>query len=152
MTLSLRDHLFEAPPISQPLTAEFGDAIRLLGYDVDTSRAKSGGEIQLVLYWQAITTPTDHYTVFTHVIGADGQIYGQFDSPPSGEAWLTGTWLPGEVVIDQRTIPLRQELAAGTYEMLVGLYTAADSQRLPVTMEGQPQAGDQLVLTAVSIR
>jgi hypothetical protein len=152
MTLSLRDHLFEAPPISQPLTAEFGDAIRLRGYDLDTSRAQSGGEIQLVLYWQAITTPADHYTVFTHVVGADGQIYGQFDSPPSGEAWLTGTWLPGEVVIDQRTIPLRQELAAGTYEMLVGLYTAADGQRLPVTVEGQPQAGDQLILTAVSIR
>jgi 4-amino-4-deoxy-L-arabinose transferase-like glycosyltransferase len=152
MTLSLRDHLFDPPLISQPLTAQFGQAIRLLGYDIDTSQAQGGGEIQLTLYWQAITTPPAHYTVFTHIVGADGQIYGQFDSPPSGDAWLTGTWLPGEVIIDQRTIPLRAELAAGAYELLVGLYTAADGQRLPVTVEGQLQTRDQLVLTAVPIR
>jgi hypothetical protein len=151
MTLSLRDHLFEPPPISQPLTAEFGEAIRLLGYDINTERAKSGGELGLTLYWQATATPADHYTVFNHVVDAAGQIVGQFDGPPSGDAWLTGTWLPGEVIIDQRTIPLRPDLPDGTYNVLVGLYAADSGQRLPITQDGQPQAGDQLVLTAVSI-
>jgi 4-amino-4-deoxy-L-arabinose transferase-like glycosyltransferase len=152
MTLSLRDHLFELPPISQPIIAQFGDTIRLSGYDVNTSQARSGGEIQLTLYWQAIATPPTNYTVFTHVVAADGQIYGQFDSPPSGDAWLTATWLPGEVIIDRRTIPLRPDLAEGTYELLVGLYTADNGQRLPVTLNDQPQANDQLLLTAVPIR
>ncbi|MCL4265630.1 MAG: glycosyltransferase family 39 protein [Anaerolineae bacterium] len=151
MTLSLRDHLFEPPPISQPLTAEFGDSIQLLGYDVDTSRATSHGEIHLTLYWQAVTTPPDHYTVFNHVTGADGQIVGQFDGPPSGDAWLTGAWLPGEVVIDQRTIHLHPNLAGGSYNLLVGLYKASDGQRLPVSLAGQRQENDQLVLTAVTI-
>ncbi|MCB8943829.1 MAG: glycosyltransferase family 39 protein [Ardenticatenaceae bacterium] len=151
MTLSLREHIFSAPAISQPLVAQFGDSIRLLGYDVDTSRAKSGGEIRLTLYWQALTTPPDHYTVFNHVTGADGQIVGQFDGPPSGDAWLTGTWLPDEVIVDERTIPLRSDVADGSYNLIVGLYVADTGQRLSVQREGQLQANDQVVLTAVTI-
>lgn len=149
MTLSLREHLFEPPAMSHPLTTtvQFGDSIQLLGYDMDTNN----GQINLILYWQAVNTPPDHYTIFTHVTGADGQIVGQFDSPPSGDAWLTGTWLPGEVVIDRRTIPLQPNLAHGSYDVLVGLYTATNGQRLPVILDGQPQAHDQLVLTAVTI-
>ena len=152
MTLSLREHLFEPPFISQPLQAQFGDAIQLLGYDVDNNQAKSGGNIQLILYWQAVATPAEHYTVFNHVTGMDGQIVGQFDGPPSGEAWLTGTWLPGEVIVDRRTIPLRTGIGVGVYDLVVGLYNADSGQRLPVTVNGQAQVNDQLLLTAVSIR
>lgn len=149
MTLSLREHLFEPPAMSHPLplAAQFGDSIQLLGYDIATNN----GQIDLILYWQALTTPPEHYTIFTHVTGADGQIVGQFDGPPSGDAWLTGAWLPGEVVIDRRTIPLQPNLTAGSYNLLVGLYKASNGQRLPVTLDGQPQANDQLLLTAVTL-
>ncbi|HID50564.1 MAG TPA: phospholipid carrier-dependent glycosyltransferase, partial [Anaerolineae bacterium] len=34
MTLVTRDHSFEVPPISQPRSAQFGNSIRLLGYDL----------------------------------------------------------------------------------------------------------------------
>ena len=151
MSLSLRDHIFEPPPISQPLLAQFGDSIQLLGYDIDNSRAKSGGKVHLTLYWQALSTPSEHYTVFNHITGSDRQIVGQFDGPPSGEAWLTGTWLPGEIIVDERTIPLRPEVVDGSYNLIVGLYTADTGQRLPVYVDGQLQGNDQLVLTAVSI-
>ena len=151
MSLSLRNHLFEVPPISQPFTAQFGDSIQLLGYDIDNSRAKSGGEVHLTLYWQALTTPSDHYTVFNHITGADGQIAGQFDGPPSGEAWLTGTWLPNEIIVDERRIPLRSDVVDGSYNLVVGLYEADTGERLPVSVDGQLQESDQLELTAVSL-
>lgn len=152
MTLVVRDHLFERPPIERPLTdAQFGPAIRLLGYDLDTDNSRPGGEVGLTLYWQATERPAESYTVFNHIAGPDGQIQGQFDSPPVGDAWLTETWLPGEIIIDRRTIPLRSAAPPGRYQLLVGLYDAGTGRRLPVWFEGQQQPNDQLLLVEVEV-
>jgi hypothetical protein len=151
MTLDLRPHLFEMPEISRPLTAQFGEQIQLLGYDLDTSQAQAGGEVGLTLYWQATDAPSQNYTVFNQLIGGDGQIWGQFDSPPVGAAWLTATWLPGEIVIDERTIPIRAEAAAVEYTLAIGLYTPNDGVRLPVVVDGRAQLNDQLNLTTITL-
>ncbi len=151
MTLDLRQRLFEMPEISRPLAARFGEHIQLLGYDLEASQARTGGEIGLTLYWQAIETPVQNYTVFNQLIGSDGQIWGQFDSPPVGDAWLTATWLPGEIVIDKRTIPVRADAAAGEYTLAIGLYTPNDGVRLPVVVDGRSQPNDQLNLTTITL-
>ncbi len=151
LTLDLRQRLFEVPPISNPLSAQFGDSIQLLGYDLDTSEAQAGDEINLTIYWQALTTPIDNYTVFNQLLGSDGQIWGQFDSPPTGDAWLTRTWLPGEIVIDQRTIPIDASAPAGEYSLAIGLYSAGDGTRLPVVVDGRSQSNDQLNLATINL-
>ncbi|MGD2079178.1 MAG: hypothetical protein PVH18_12395, partial [Chloroflexota bacterium] len=152
ITLDLRDHQFDRPPISQTLEAQFGDNIRLLGYDLENDTSRPNGELQLTLYWQAIRQPTVGYTVFNHVVSADGQMQGQFDSPPVGDAWLTTTWLPDEIVIDKRTIPIRPNAMPGRHDLIIGLYNASDGQRLPVLFDGQQLSGDQLTLTSVVVQ
>jgi 4-amino-4-deoxy-L-arabinose transferase-like glycosyltransferase len=146
MKLDQRQRLFTLPPIPNPLAAQFGDAIQLLGYDLQTEPEA----LQLTLFWQASATPATNYTVFNHLVDASGQIVAQLDSPPSGDGWLTATWLPGEVIIDQRTIPLNNA-SAGDYTLLLGLYTSTSGERLPVLASGQPQPNDQLRLTPVTL-
>jgi hypothetical protein len=151
MSLLLREHRFELPAISHPIDAEFGDQIRLLGFDLENTSTSPSGELNLTLYWQAIETPSSGYTVFNHLIGSDGQIQGQFDSPPVSDAWLTSTWLPGEIIVDSRTIPVRQGAPLGPYRLAIGLYDAGSGERLPITVEGQSQPDDQLFLSDINI-
>ncbi|MFN2190137.1 MAG: hypothetical protein ACK2T3_15335, partial [Candidatus Promineifilaceae bacterium] len=151
ITWSLRQHLFDIPEMGTPLAAAFGDSIELLGYDLDTSQAHPGGEIALTLYWRALKTPDEAYTVFNHIVGPDGQFRGQFDSPPVGDAWLTNTWRGGEVIVDRRTVPIFPDAPQGPAKLVVGLYTADDIVRLPVTLNGALQPGDQLVLEEIEI-
>ncbi len=151
LTIERRDHLFEIPPITNPLDARLGQRIRLLGYDLESTTASPGGQLALTLYWQAIDAPQDGYTVFNHLVGADGQIRGQFDGLPSGEAWFTGSWLPGEIIADQRTIPIDGDAPTGAYTLYVGLYTAADGRRLPAFLDGRPQPDDRLPLASITI-
>ncbi len=151
LTWSLREHLFETPPIGHPLEAQFGESIRLLGYDLDTSQAHPGGDIALTLYWQAVDTPPQTWIIFDHLIGEDGQLCGQFDGPPSGEAWLMETWLPGEVVVDERRIPVWGEAAGARCLLIIGLYDAETGERLPVSVNGEWQPSDQLILAEVSV-
>ncbi len=149
MTLVTREHSYEIPPINQPVNTQFGDTIRLLGYDLDASNAQPGGVLRLTLYWQALETPPGHYTVFNHVAAPDGRIVAQLDGLPGGS--LTGTWLPGEVITDEREIGLGPDVGDGRYALRVGLYDAGTGERLPVTGDGEAQADDQLVLTEIEI-
>lgn len=150
MTLSLREHLFEEPAISQPYKAQFGEQIRLLGYDLESTNVRPSGELNLTLYWQAIETPETSYTVFNHIVDQGGQIQGQLDSPPVSDAWLTSTWLPGEIIIERRTIPIRPG-ATGPHTLIIGLYDSKDGSRLPVRIDGRLQPADQIVLSDISI-
>jgi hypothetical protein len=151
MTLLLREHVFESPTISRPLEAEFDEQIRLIGFDLEKATGSPNGELNLTLYWQAIETPSSGYTVFNHLVGTDGQIQGQFDSPPVSDAWLTSTWLPGEIIVDRRTIPIRQGAPSGTYRLAIGLYNAGNGERLPITFEGRLLPDDQLILADITI-
>ena len=87
---------------------------------------------------------------YVFAFGSRGAANGQFDSPPVSDAWLTNTWLPGEIVADQRTIPIWPNANPGRYNLVIGLYTAHDLARLPVFVDGQP-AGDQLILVEITL-
>ncbi|MCA9999145.1 MAG: hypothetical protein KDE56_25450, partial [Anaerolineales bacterium] len=146
MQLDQRERLYTPPPIPHPLAAQFGDAIHLLGYDLQTG----SDALHLTLFWQAVATPATNYTVFNHLVDANGQIVAQLDAPPSGDGWLTATWLPGEIIVDQRTIPL-DGVAVGNYTLLLGLYGSNGGQRLPIRFENRPQSNNQLILLPLKL-
>jgi 4-amino-4-deoxy-L-arabinose transferase-like glycosyltransferase len=146
ITLVRREHHYEIPSISEPIEAQFGPDIRLLGYDLDTEAEDTIG---LTLYWQAVNTPPIGYTVFTHLLNGNGDIVAQVDSAPVSDAWLSSAWLPGEIIVDTRTIPLPDGLPPGDYHIALGLYD--DNGRLPVTLNNQPQANDQFIIPSIPL-
>jgi hypothetical protein len=74
--------LTEAPHPQYPIDAQFGEVARLVGYDLsgDIDYEES---IHLTLYWEALGTTNTDYTVFVHLIDAEGALVGQGDYPPS---------------------------------------------------------------------
>jgi hypothetical protein len=54
------------------------------------------------------------------------------DRPPLDGAYPTSTWLPGQTIIDRRSIPLAG-VPPGDYRLIVGLYNPATQQRLATT-------------------
>ncbi|NTU66091.1 MAG: hypothetical protein HGB05_22475, partial [Chloroflexi bacterium] len=89
-----RSVVLSAPDFSTPVAAEFADQIALRGYDV----SRSDNAVDLTLYWQALTQPPHAYTVFAHVIDANGQQVGQQDNMPVRNQLPTSCWVTGEYV------------------------------------------------------
>ena len=141
-----RPRLWAAPPIAHRLQAELGDVARLLGYALDRAEAKAGERLRLTLYWEALGTPQVSYTVFTHVIDGEGRVWGQQDNAPQqGQAPTTG-WLPGEVVVDEYTMPVPAQTPPGSYTIEVGMYDPATGQRL-----GTSGGEDRVLLAQVKV-
>ena len=130
-----REHLFEPPPIAHPLSAHFGDSIALLGYDLEKelppTSERMGGVLHLTLYWKSLKPMTQPYTVFTHLVGPDGQLAGQQDNMPLRDTAPTTCWLPGEVIADPYDIPISPRATPGNYVLETGFYLWETGERLP---------------------
>ncbi len=128
--------------------AQFGPAIQLYGYDIG---AVDADHVPLTLVWQAQAVPADSYLVFVHLVDEVGNIISQVDRVPVDGLRPTSGWRTGEVLIDQINLPLPAELASGDYAINVGIFNTDDGQRLPVSLNEQPQANNQLPLTTVTL-
>lgn len=152
LALTGGERLFTVPPLQQPLSATVGSEIAFLGYDLDTAQVKPGATFALRLVWQALATPAGDYKVFVHLVGPDGQTWGQDDSVPAGWQRPTLGWEAGEVIVDEHTVPVKPDAPAGSYTLYVGLYDATTFVRLELHgATGQRLADDRLPLTTITL-
>ncbi len=123
----------------QPALAVFGqDEIALQGVRL--------GERQVTLTWRAISKPAADYTVFVHVLDAQGHVVDQHDSPPQAGTYPTHLWDASDVVEDTHPLP---QTAVGPAHLEIGLYTST-GQRL-AAFDGQGHSiGDHLEIEAGS--
>jgi 4-amino-4-deoxy-L-arabinose transferase-like glycosyltransferase len=146
ITVTTIDRAFETPLISHPLTATLDDQVRLLGYDLSGDTFMPGDVLTLTLYWQAQTEMDKDYTVFAHLLAADGSITGQRDNHPVGGTYPTSLWLTDEVVTDVYEIHIRADAAPGDHWLKVGMYIAESGYRLPT---GAPD--DAIALQTITV-
>ncbi len=143
-----RTRVRSIPAIGHPLSANLGDKVSLLGYDLASDetpvRLQPGRPITITLYFQAITMMDTSYSVFMHVVDGENRMWGQQDQVPRGGSHPTSVWLPGEVVSDTLAMTLRPDAPAGTLRVIAGLYDPITSTRIPVL--GGDQPGDSVLL------
>jgi hypothetical protein len=130
----------------QPFRADFAGGPRLTGFRLANPQLHAGDALHLTLYWTAAQPITASYTVFVHLLAADGFDLAQADSLPAGGRHTTDQWTPGRDVIDPHILALPADLPPGDYQLEVGLYllatrkrlglsgVAADAVRLPLTI------------------
>jgi 4-amino-4-deoxy-L-arabinose transferase-like glycosyltransferase len=131
--------------VQQPADYQFGRRLKLIGYDLSAAPG------QITLYWQALEPVAVDYTVFVHLLDAEGSPVAQADSQPQSGAYPTSWWSAAEVIEDTHTMPpeIVENLPPGRYTLNVGLYNLDTGERLVVTADGQQQ-GDHIVLGPVT--
>ncbi len=113
---------FSAPAISHTSNADFGEQIRLLGYDV-VGHIQAGQTLEVRLYWQSLQDVEIDYTVFVHLLdAANGQLFAQIDEAPRNNTYPTSLWMEGEIVVDPHILTLPDSLPQGPYALRVGFY------------------------------
>ena len=136
-----RLRLFEPPPLQYPANVQLGQSIKLLGYDLAQAPLTGGARLTTTLYWQARTPIPQDYTVFVQVLGPNGTLVGQHDSPPAGGRLPTSIWETGEIVPDRHQIdfPVSQ---IGEYRIIAGMYDPVSGARLPISDANGATIGD----------
>ena len=144
---------FHRPRPSHPMNVVIQGVAKLIGYKLEPeARVKPGDTLHLTLYWQAIGEPDTPYTVFTHLVGPDGKIWGQKDNPPVRGSRPTTTWVEGEYIADEYLIPVSPDAPAGEYTLYVGMYEPVSGQRLPAfDSQGNRYPSDAISVASIRI-
>ncbi len=132
--------------IAQSADYRLGERLMLVGYDLSAAPAV------ITLYWQAAEPVALDYTVFVHLLDAQGRQVAQADGPPQSGQYPTSWWAAGETVEDIHWLPAEvvENLPPGAYTLSVGLYNLDSGERLAVSAGQEPQ-GDQILLGPVSV-
>ncbi|MHB1131190.1 MAG: ArnT family glycosyltransferase [Chloroflexota bacterium] len=131
-----------APAVATGQT--FGAALQLEGYTLP-QEARAGAALSVSLHWRAALAPGADYVVSTQLVGPDGRLVAQHDSPPAAGNFPTGYWQAGERVLDRHELALPRDLAAGEYRLHVVVYSAQNQARLPVA------GADSLSLATIKV-
>lgn len=116
-------------PVAQVDVA--GGPIRLRS--VAVAPAQVGEVLSVVLYWEGVSPVAESYTVFMHLVDAAGQMVAQQDNVPAQGLAPTNTWAAGALIRDPYRLRLPPTAAAGSYQLLVGFYTAVGRQSITLT-------------------
>lgn len=128
-----------------PLGASLGGGALLLEGFRHPGSVRAGATLPLALYWQAARTLPADYTVFVHLVDAQGAKLAQRDLPPLEGRVPTSQWTPGELVRDDQDLAVPAETPPGTYRLVVGMY---DSQTFASINEAGPIDLGEVVVTA----
>jgi hypothetical protein len=133
--------------VPNPVSVEFGNVARLLGYQVAPATVQPGGVVKVTLYWQTLTRTDQNYAIFVHLLSEVGTMVAQRDTYPGLGRYPTTTWEPGIVFADT----YRVHVPATAYTpdagyIQVGLYLPAGPR---LTM---PDGRDALRLATVQIQ
>ena len=75
--------------------AEFGEGVYLLDSDIRPP-AQPGQPFEISADWTTAAPLDANYTIFAHLVDADGQIIAQQDQQPLGGRYPTTVWAPGK--------------------------------------------------------
>jgi hypothetical protein len=135
-----RQRQFTTPPMTHRIDANFYDLVKLLGYDLPTSRVKQGEQLSVFVHWQDLQIVNVNLLMFNHLYDMNGNQWASFDHIPPPYYGGTITWVPGEFVSDGFTIPIAPDVPDGIYTVHVGLFLGIGENAwvpLPLINEGQ---------------
>lgn len=111
-----------SPAVQRERSIDFGEELRLTGFGLSEGAPAPGGELEVVLSWQAGEAAAPAYTTFLHLVAPDGTGAAGVDEPLLGGLYQPNLWPPGWMFTDRHRLALPAGLPAGHYRLDLGFY------------------------------
>ncbi|MCY4021479.1 MAG: 6-pyruvoyl-tetrahydropterin synthase-related protein [Chloroflexi bacterium] len=151
-------------PPGEALPAQFqtrftlDDNLQVLGYDLNADALRPGDHLRLRVYWYALEEIDVNFSSFLH-LSTGGPPLAQVDKlHPAGRA-ISEWWGPDGYIVDTYDLRLPEQLSAGAYQLIVGLYTCelmpaddcGNGYRPRVRDEAGAVVGDSVPLATIRV-
>jgi hypothetical protein len=154
----LNSPLGQAHVAEQQVQIQLGDQMQLVGYDLSATAVRAGDQLEIVLYWYAPEPPTYNYSSFIH-ISTGGPPLAQLDKARVADR-PASAWTSDGYLLDSYLVSLPETMAAGEYQILVGVYTCetrpagecGNGDRLQVIDAKGEATADSILLGTLTVR
>ena len=126
----------------EAVNSDFGNALTLVGYTNQNRQVQAGEPLELTLYWlvgstlmpQPAPTRGAPISAFVHLVDGDPAAkVAEFDGWQTALRGLE----PGDIIAQHVTLNVAEDAAPKHYDLLVGLYSPQNWQRLTTVQEGE---------------
>ena len=147
----------EALPAQIQRKYRLDDNLQLLGYGISSEQLRPGETLTVNLYWYALAETKVDFSSFLR-LSAGGKPIAQIDKLHPGDL-PTVQWSSDGYVLDRYELRLPTDLAAGEYDLIIGLYTCdlmppgdcGNGFRPAVVDEDGNLIGDSITLGAIRV-
>ena len=134
-----------------PIGANFGNKVDLLGYDMSARSILPGEAVTVTLYWRSRSTFEADYSVFLNALRPSLATSAQDTSKPINGDFSTRTWLVGQVITDVRVLQFPLTAKAGQLDVEVGWFLPKGA-RLDVLGDDGHVIDSRVLLSPIRIR
>jgi 4-amino-4-deoxy-L-arabinose transferase-like glycosyltransferase len=128
----------EAYPYEHVRMVDFGQEVRLLGWEVEKELAELEGlyYLDITIYWQSLQPITENYRVYLKLVDGDGRVWREDDSNPIFGLFLTSQWEEGVILRDGHGLEVPPHAPPGVYYVGLGLFDPELGKGLNPAVEG----------------
>ncbi len=114
----------EAYPYEHVSMVDFGQEIRLLGWEVKGELAELDElyYLDITMYWQSLRPMSENYRVYLKLVDSDGRVWRENDSKPVFDSFLTSQWEEGVILRDRHGLEVPPDAPPGVYYVSLGLF------------------------------
>ncbi|MCS7002471.1 MAG: hypothetical protein NZ518_06450, partial [Dehalococcoidia bacterium] len=128
ISVSARPRSATIPPGFTAVAIPAADFATLAGWATE----RRGDQLVVRLAWRSTARTDQNWTVFVHLVTPDGRLIANQDGPPASGAAPTRSWLPGEIVVDEKAVTPPSD---GPVLIRVGFYDNVSGRR--ATIDGR---------------
>jgi 4-amino-4-deoxy-L-arabinose transferase-like glycosyltransferase len=128
----------EAYPYEHVRMVDFGQQVRLLGWEVEKELAELEGlyYLDITIYWQSLQPITENYRVYLKLVDSDGQVWREDDSNPIFGFFRTSQWEEGVILRDRHGLEVPPHAPPGVYYVGLGLFDPELGKGLNPAVDG----------------
>lgn len=124
----VEDVLFdELPDVQHIVDAQFGDVLRLRGYDVSAKSTHPSGRFTVTWYFESLKKISPDWKLFFHMEG-NGKMKN-LDHAPAQGLFQLHEWVPGVIVADKYSVRVPKNWKPGDLKIYLGLYNTKTRKR-----------------------
>ena len=125
----------DKPPIGTPCDIHFGDAIRLVGWELEPGPVKAGEALWATYVFEVRAPPPPTWRLFVHADGPLGALE-KADHVPVEGSYPVASWQVGDFVVDRNYVRFDPGAQAGAWRLSMGFWDHKTGKRVAAAGEG----------------
>lgn len=105
----------------------FSGSVEFLGYDIEDSNFKKGGDLRIKYYWKCLKKLDKDYAIFVHFKRKKEKF--QDDHIPLKGEYLTYQWKVGDIIKEDSIVKIPDDISSGEYDIYIGLWDYKETHK-----------------------
>ena len=139
------------PEAANSSAVQIGEGIFVTQATLSTETAVPGDVVTVDVQWQVTQAPGTDFTTLIHLAKPGQPPLATADNQPLSGQYPTRAWQAGEVIDDQYTLVIPDDVENGRYPLWLGMYNSATITRLPLTSNGERQPNDVMLVGYIEV-